>query len=356
MITVQDVGWIGADVGNAAVKVVQLKRVKRGYQIAASAVISRQQCWNAEFDSDELPCSTADELHAAQSLGVGFRGRRLAAAMPMSLCDVHAVEAPLEQQQSEAVVARTIETIIQKPASDLQLAVWSAEPPTESASVRVTNLISVAANWSDQLCQDVAHSGWSCQTIDGLPFCLARAVDMVDPEASQEPVAALDLGFRRATLCVVLDGRPVYVRGLKSCSFDRLLDAVMNNLNVKQDEAQRLLLEYGVSTKTEEAGCDAAEVIREVVAEPLRQLEEEIARTISHLKGRRPSIVPRQIQLLGGGAAMRGLANRLTEQIRSDIRVWRIDGKCSQEVESDGIPSCLFGPAAALSQLAWEPR
>jgi hypothetical protein len=94
--------------------------------------------------------------------------------------------------------------------------------------------------------------------------------------------------------------------------------------------------------------------VAELISEPLEQLRGELARTISHLQSQRRSIVPQGVYLFGGGATMRGLAEHLTEKLELEHRVWQFGGSDATESRLDGVPTCLLGPAVALSALAWE--
>ncbi len=355
MIAPRQTGWIGVDVGNATVKAVQLTRVKNALAWGESVIVPRSSSRADASAGQEEVLSVAEELTVVRSLGGGFRGRRVAASLPMSVCNVHTFDPPRDAtREPPRITTRTLETVTGCPAGQLQFATWAAEPATGKDVQQVrTNLIAVATHWPDQLSADIAQAGWSCQVIDATPFCLARAVAMVAHHANETAVAALDWGYRRATFCVILAGRPVYVRCLKDCGLDRLLTVLTENLHVTPNEAQRLLRDYGVGFPIATATPHAEALIAELTAEPLRQLKEEISRTISHLNCQRRSIVPRQIQLLGGGAAIKGLAAHLASELSVDVHVWRFDGQPSQEVEPAGVPSCLFGMAAALSSLAW---
>lgn len=354
MIARYKTGLIGVDIGNSTVKVVQVARSARGFEVPAMAAIPRSECWAVERMFDEPPRSTADQLRTARSLGLGFRGRRVAAALPMSLCDVQLLDpARSTHPRGGADLVAAVETLTQHPAHHLRCATWPAEP-TEDESPPRENLIAVAANWTDQLCDDIASVGWSCQIIDALPFCLARAVWMVDSRTRHGPIGAIDLGYRQATFCVVLDGRPVYTRALKGCSQQHLLEELARGLGVDSTEVETLLVEHGVAGPASEQCSETVGVIAEVAAEPLAHLDEELRRTMDYLKCQRNSIVPQEIVLFGGGATIRGLAEELTARLRCDVYRWRLDGRRRGDVEEQGTPTCIFGPAIALSALAWE--
>ncbi|MCG8450536.1 MAG: hypothetical protein MI725_13285 [Pirellulales bacterium] len=345
-------GWIGVDVGTSHLKVVQLVRNQRGVRLAASAIVPRTIAWDVGEMDEDRGSSSAGELSAAASLQADFRGRRVAATLPMALCQMHQLAGSLgRDSQRERTVRQSIETTNRRSAAHLQFAAWPAEVASKGSSPVKTNVLAVPQAWSDQLCDDIAATGWSCQLVDGLPLALARAVAMVHDGDPTEAWAALDWGYSQATFCVVVNRRPVYVRGLKNCDLRRMLDSITTELDVSQSEALRLLREHGLPSEKQ---SEVAEVVWELVSEPVSKLVEEMTRTISHLRSQRRTIAPAGVYLLGGGAALTGIASYLTKKLELEHRLWQLGGKGGNECSSSGLPTCMLGPAIALSALAWE--
>jgi len=355
MIATRRRGWIGIDVGTSTVKLVQLIRSRNRIRFAGSAIVPRHRAWPVTDIPEDQPLSSADELHVATSLDAGFRGKRAAAMLPMTVCNVLSVERPtVRQTEQDRSIRQAIEMATQSSAAHLQYDIWDAETDPKNPAPPKSNVLTVAQSWTDQLCEDVKQSGWWCQTVDGLPLALARAVAMVDQSDPQTPVAALDWGYGQATLCIVMAGRPVYVRCLKNCGLHVLIEALTDNLNVTAEEAQRVLRDYGIGGTHGEEAHLATELIEEIISPSLHHLEEEIRRTISHLKGQRRSILPQKMYVFGGGATVNGLAEYLTRQISLNVSIWQFgSGGVANSVQPN-LPSCLFGPAIALSALAWE--
>lgn len=350
-------GWIGIDIGTSTVKLVQLILSRNRVRLAGSAIVPRHTAWPVVHSSDNQPLSSVDELQAAVSLDTGFRGKRAAAMLPMAVCDLFSIERPpirpLEQDRS---VRQAIELATQASAAHLQYDIWDAESDPQSKNPPKSNVLTVNRDWTDQLCEDVSKSGWWCQTVDGLPLALARAVAMVEQNDAQAPVAALDWGYGHATLCIIVEGRSVYVRCLKECGLHLLIDALSQSLHVTAEETQRLLQGYGIAASVDKASLETSELIRDIIAPRLARLEEEIKRTISHLQGQRRTINPEKLYLFGGGATINGLAEYLTRQIAIDVKIWQFGADNVGYSAQAGLPSCLLGPAIALSALAWEPK
>ncbi len=353
MITATRTGWIGVDIGTSTVKVAQTVRSNRRWRLAAATIVPRRDVWPEDFSPESELRSSADEIKASQSLQGSYFGNRVAATLPMALCDIHSLDRALDgDPHAPQIIRQAIEVATQRSAEGLEFGYWPVGPNARAKGTDWTNVLTVPRNWSDQLYDDIVQSGWSCQAIDGLPFALARAVDMLEGGRPDGPVAVLDWGFRCATLCVIVDGVPAYVRCLKACGFERTLSTMIENLGIAHEEAQQLLEAHGLPDPTAETNTEASELIRETAAEPLAHLVEEIRRSISHFENQRRVDAPRQLILLGGGATIRRLPDFLTERLEMQTRRWSLDGDSGATTDT-ASSSCLFGPAAALSALAW---
>jgi Tfp pilus assembly PilM family ATPase len=345
-------GWLGIDIGSASVKVAQLARSAAGIQVLARSMVPRSLATNTpdeEQDAEKL-WSACGEIRTAISLDHGFRGRQAAAAMPMGLCEVHQLDnLALEEAGLDAVVRRAIGAVTQCSTDHLEFDIWPAEAMNVTAAQR-WNVLAVARPWSDQIYQDVATSSLSCRTIDGLPHALARAIKLTAQDQALPPIAALDWGFGQATLCIVTEGRPVYVRALKDCSLERTLSGIAQELAVTTAEALLLLQTHGIHRQASDGNEEVTSLLAELTTEPLRQLEQELARTISHIGFQRKAIAPQQLLLFGGGALTRGLARHLRQRLHLETKVWSLGENHPAASPED----CVYGTAMALSALAWE--
>jgi Tfp pilus assembly PilM family ATPase len=351
MFRTRQKGWLGIDIGSASVKVAQLARHDGSVRVIARSIVSRpaRVVTESPESQEQLIWSAADEVRTALSLESGFRGRQAAAVMPMGFCDVHQVSQIDVEGDLDSYVRSTIETITQCSTDHLEYDVWSSEPDAAPGSPANWNVLAVARPWSDQIYRDVTDSGLMCRTLDGVPHALARALALPSGSALP-PVGVLDWGFSQATFCVVANGQPVYVRGLKDCGLEPTLSAIAGELNTTLDEAHRLLELYGVRGLLSKTSDEAATLIAELVAEPVRQLEVELAKTISHVGFQRRAVAPKEIFLFGGGSVTAGLTRHLTRRLKLATHVWSLN----KETAGEGPRDCLFGAAMALSALAWE--
>ncbi|MEM8945438.1 MAG: pilus assembly protein PilM [Planctomycetota bacterium] len=346
-------GYIGVDVGTSTLKVAQVERNRQGWQVAAASIVPRRKEWDAQLGLSAKAESSRDELHATRSLHQGYRGRRVAAAIPMAVCDLHRLDRDLSREANpEAVLRQAFETATQLPAEGLLCDYWSG-PATESTS-EWSQALALPRDWTEQVCEDVASAGWSCDAIDGLPLALTRAVNMVHAANGRKPVAALDWGSRCATLCCIENHQATYVRSLKLPGLNEVLEVLVDSLQVSELEAQSLLEQHGILGRSDSGANDVSELIKEVIAEMISSLEAELKRSFSHFQFLRRAQAPSHLYLMGGGAMISGLDQHLAKRLELDARNWRLPNIDNRNLPIDERADCLFATAIALSALAWE--
>jgi len=347
----KQLGWIGIDVGTATIKAAQLARDRQGLHVLGTAIVPRKSVCHKSGSHSAEALSCADEMRCALSLREEFRGKRVAISLPMELCEILHIDCDLQTLTKDPLAARrSIETLTQRSAENLQFAIWPTEVTESQPIPQFTNLLAVTRSWSDRIYEDVHRNGWSCQVIDGVPHSLTRAIELLMKEDATTPVAALDWGFGQATFCVVAQHQPVYVRMLKNARLSRLLDAIAHELDLTVDEAHTMLQNYGLPDEQSSPTSESDQVLMEIIAEPLKHLEQEIQRTLAHLKMQRRTIVPQNLLLFGGGALIKGISERLTNRLHLDVEAWRMPTSPA----GNGSDDCMFGTALALSALAWE--
>lgn len=346
-------GWIGVDVGTSSVKIAQVMRHKNTWSLAASAIIPRQQAWQDDLVKEGKSLSSSDELLAARSLQQGYNGRRVAAALPMMLCDIHRLDVDLAREANAMqLLQRTIQVATQKSVKGIQCDYWSA--PAAGKQPAWSQALTVPEIWTEQICSDITEAGWSCKAIDGSPLAIARAAAMVHPQAKSAPIAVLDWGSSRATLCFVENGQPSYVRCLKGCALQDVLDLLVNELQVSELEAQSLLEDYGLTHSTAAESNEVVELVGKIIAEPISQLVEEIKRSFSHFQYLRRSNSPQFLCLQGGGGMIKQLDTHLASCLDIEVKNWQLPPGSTEQDSADPRSHCLLAPAIALSALAWE--
>jgi Tfp pilus assembly PilM family ATPase len=345
MLRQRTTGWVGFDIGGSTVKSAQAVRVGSEFRIRTASIVARRDRWNPELLAADKPLPSADELQAAASICEGVSGRFAAAVLPMVLCESVQVESAASQPLHADELTALVEAETHQSLADFVVASWPA-----SLQANKLNVITVPEAWSNQVSSDVAAGRWNCRRIEALPWALARAVRM-SASQSPAPVAALDWGYHRATLCLVNDGAPAFVRCLKDCGYQHGVAAVEAALGLPTADAERFLHR---NSNVDSSGV--AGVLADALAELFHRIEREFRRTLSYWQSQSQGLKPEAVCLFGGGASLGGVADRLTAMVELPVHVWDLP----TEIAADATrlpPAHLLGPALAASALAWEaPR
>lgn len=302
MIAPQAKGWLGIDIGTRCVKLAQVVRSGDQVRLLDWAVVAKSRQGDAVG-------SVSQELLAARSMARRTRGRRAACSPPMTMCSF--VMCEIDEATSEPHT-EGLARLLGLAADEINLfdfvQAGLGNGPPEAI---VAGISECSAN---QLASDARKVGLRCQVIDAVPFALARALRIGEFDSENEPVAAVDLGSSAVTFCAASAGQVCFVRTLPRCGFDALW----------------------------EHGNDATR------GETLSRVTQEIERTLGYLQSQHPQRMPKSIVLFGGGATIPGVADQLEEALPIPVDVWRL-----RDETDETTPSCLLGPAIALSALAW---
>jgi len=356
MIWSSNKGWIGVDLGSHTVKLAQLEKSGGKIQLAEALILRRGQPWPGGDEGSAVePIESSEEIRAALSLGAGFSGRTAAVVLPMSVCDVRECQIPADPDRERGtLVAEQLDSAYGNALETREFGYWpidlSPEPHPTSENLIA---LSIDHSWAAQIARDMTEAGLVGRVLDGLPLALARAVKLGGQVPLNEPVAAVDWGCQRATLCIVVNGRPYFVRCLRGSGFANVIDALCKSLSVTREEAQKLLADHGLPNRKLNICDDLQAVIEEVIAEPLNTFVEELTRTVTFLGQQRRSLSPTRLVLFGGGAAIKNAAEFLFDKIDVPAEPWRLRGDWSKGHSLPHLSIELMGPAIALSSLAW---
>ncbi len=353
MIFSRTKGWIGVDIGTHMVKLAQVERRGSRVALVEAMCIPRQEPWlDGDDSAADIPASV--EIQAALALGTRFRGRDAAVTLPMAVCEVRSCSIAGEtDSERRAAVLQELDSISPGTAGTRQFDHWSVELPSEKqGSADNTIALSVASSCASRVTQDLREAGLVGQVLDGLPLAAARAIALGMPRATNF-IAAVDWGHHRATLCSVKNGRPLFVRCLRDCGFKSVTNAICKTLAVTADEAQKLLRDHGLPFRASGEVTELQAVIEEVAREPLDRFIDELTRTTTYLSQQRRGLAPAKVVLLGGGAAVKNVAGYLGEHLNLPVETWRLHDAVPTAAQGHRLPIELFGPAIALSSLAW---
>jgi type IV pilus assembly protein PilM len=351
-------GWIGVDVGTHTVKLAQTVRDGGRVRLHRAAVIQRPTSWTADDGlALEQPITSYPEIRAAIECG-DFKGRNAISALPMNVCQLRSLSVPPgSDRERRTIITDELADDWADLRNPMEFDFWETEPGktekgTDSFNV---NVLATSRLWLSQLWRDCRRNGLDCWAIDGLPLAMARTVGLVGGLAGGKRVLVVDWGYSNTTLCIAGDDRPLYSRRINDCAFGRVVDAIMNGLDVTLDEAQHLIEHDGVLASHGEPDGDleAAKAITSAAAGTLDELVRQLGRTLQFMDMHRRHLQPAAVWLTGGGASMKNVGPYLAEALSLPVHVWNLEPEAEPIECAAGSRAAVFGSAAALSSLAW---
>ncbi|TWT40149.1 hypothetical protein [Botrimarina hoheduenensis] len=315
----QQRGWWGVDFGASSVKAAQLRRSRTGYKLH-TALIPRSLDHAAP-----LYRLRQSELAALRALQPAFCGTIAAAGVSMRDCTLNANDSADENAEGTAMEGTTTDT-------------WGDAASSYALSISLAEV--------EAICEGFDRDGLRCETVDGAPTAIARALQMIGRTAPNELVIGLDWGRHSATLVAAQAGYARYARQLRLGGIAELIVNVAEMLELSVVEADRAVLKYGCLA-TEGTGAIVSQAVRNTLA----KAPAELTRTVAHLEGKLRTKSPRRWVLMGAGGVTPGIKEYLAQKLGVSVEVWTPQGVERSETDT---PICLFGPAIALSALRWE--
>lgn len=355
-------GWIGVDIGTGALKLAQVERTGSQIQIAGGAVIpfGNTRELNEENLSDDF---LRRIIRTAIEVDDNFQGNTAACVVSMSCTDLRVLELPDgSDDERHSMIEEELRSDPNQRSDDLEFDFWNTSVDdgtveNNQQTLSTINVLSISRPLAEQVAHNLLTAKLRCEVLDGLPFSLARATQMVSSDRDEiVPIAALDLGHSSTTFTVTVNGMPMFTRSLKNCSIGLLMKSLSDGLGLTDMECRHLLTSHGIHSDVDYTSPNSRldQLIFDLTSETLSHLMSELEQTVNYLQRQYQEISPQQLLLFGGGAVIRNLSDILSSKLKIPADVWSLAPKHSElrSVPAASLP--LLGPAAALSALAWQ--
>jgi len=315
---------LGLDVGSHAAKAVELRQTLRGLEVV--------QLRHLPFD-DPTP-GVGSELRDLVQL-YDLPGDYVVVSLAGDRISTRRLEFPFRDRRKIApAVPFEVEGQVPFPLDDYVVD-WEivAEQKTQS------QVIATLAPQSEVvlLLETLGEAGLSPRIVEAEGLVLSNLSSAFELPGTRMLV---DIGHRKTTLCLCVDGRVVATRTVPVAG-QALTRAVARDRDLGEIEAERAKIEEGVIDTPKNAAS----------LEVLDRLAREMLRTVGSLE----SLLPRGIaglqavHLLGGGGRLHRLEEFLRE--RTGLPAQRLplpSGELGAALLAGGDP-LLFGPAMALA-------
>jgi Tfp pilus assembly PilM family ATPase len=328
---------IGIDAGSRSFKAIQLQRMRGGKaRVVAAAVRSRNletpvsnNASAANASANAAPASPAvtssDAIELANALGAsGFSGNRLVLSAPADAVLISQLELPPKTSQAphDQLARMEVARNFRCTPDSFEMAWW--EMPAGMRGGRGTEAMSASLPHAkaDALLDAFENPGLEVDAIETQQSAILRACKSV--LLDRGVTAILDLGWGPATLTFSLQEKLTFSRRIPEGALGALHSSLCKTLAIEADVADYLLTEIGVNNDVIPARDEADRV--EMPEEGLRlvttftdTLVKELSLSFSYATHQYPEHAVGKLLLVGGGAAMAGLAHRLSGALGVDV-------------------------------------
>ncbi len=321
---------LGLDLGSFSLKAVELRKTLRGHEVAQFQLLQR--------DDPEIPLP---ELVGHFLSLHGFSTEHVVTALPGDCVSSRRLEFPFRDRK-RLVQAVPFEIEAQLPFDIDDFVVDWEQVGGDRARAEIFASLAPRSEVSDLL-QSLASSACQPRTLEAEGLVLGNLAAAFDLPGSR---LLVDLGHRKTTLCLLVDGRPVSARSVPIAGA-ALTEAVAKDRNLTPEDAERAKCEEGLFG----GASGALDTDSEALA-VLDRIAREIARTLASLEpvllSHGTSVVS-EITLFGGTAQLDRIDHFLAERIGVQTgRLGLPKPGASAGLAAGGSP-LLFAPATALA-------
>jgi type IV pilus assembly protein PilM len=285
---------LGVDFGGSDIKIVELRKSGKSYEIVQAARIK-------PVDGDAAIALGHFLLETETYPG------RVACSMPTNVCSVKVAELPRAKPDEIAKMVRfEAESQIPLPLSDVN---WGfvAEGEAKSPTRHVVIASARTAMVDDTLTMtDSAHAYASTITVSALAAVEAIASQ---PDYGSDPTLIVDIGAEWTDFCAVEGQRLTGCRSVKVGSND-LTEAFIRDFRIDAEEAERMKRSRGANVNVKPA-TSKSETAESSVGLWVERIAEEVRRSVVSLSDNGKGPRPQRVILVGGIADIPGLSGAL---------------------------------------------
>ena len=319
---------IGIDLQQTSAKLVQLTYGPKGPSLAAYA--------SATFDDsllqldDRQPESIVDVLK--QTLDKHeFRGRATVITLPAKKVDVRTLTLPGADADIQKMLAWEAESYLHYEVKKAAIDYVKLGDVSVGNEKRTEVLVAATAKpYLFAVLDLLGKAGLRPEVVDIVPMALCRLGSSMGEQASDGPVTLIDIG-RGSTITVIVNKDTLRLTRNIPRGGDDITAKIKNGLDISQQEAELLKIEYGAGipnqgasfgtdrelvTKTEVAGT-----IHEILRPDLEDLAAELQKLFRYFSTQSKGASVIRGYLCGGGGKLKGLAAFLSEHTGTRIEM-----------------------------------
>lgn len=327
----------GLDISDLSLKIIKLKKKGSGSGLVSfgeKEIIPGIIKGGEIKDEKKLVAIIKDSLKSIK--GENLKTRYLVVSLPEEKAFLEVIQLPrMSEEDLKSAVVFEAENYIPLPISQVYLD-YAVIPPVQNHLEHLDILLAALPKTTiDPYLHCLEASNLKPKALEIESLAIARA--LIKNETSPQPVLLIDLGATRTSF-IVFAGHSIRFTSSIPVSGQHFTQVIAKTLNIKETEAEKLKIKYGLKEKAklEIVRVGEEELVKkgekegffEPLIPPLVDLVQQIKRLLSYYQshashehlGLRDNGVSK-ILLCGGGANLKGLPELLTLELKTQVEL-----------------------------------
>lgn len=308
--------FIGMDIGSRTIKAAQLSLHRGRWRLRALSVLPRADA--------EKPFCSADALALRKVLKrQGFSGRKIVVAAPDDKLLRAALEVPSKVSGApiRQIARMELSRLHDVRPDSFEVVHWEFKTPDGSKPTTQTLAFGCPHEAANTFLDLFETSGFDVVALDVRSAAVLRACEPLILPAP-EITTIVDLGWHSTSTLFVCGASVIYERRLGEASAADLMGRLVDAFGIPPESAHQVINTVGLTTTeaTDQFDRKTAEVIRRHLTNHIDRLLEALRVPLSYASHQFPSAGVKRMLLIGGGAAVPGLAPYMQEQLGFEVR------------------------------------
>ncbi|MBE9536940.1 MAG: type IV pilus assembly protein PilM [Proteobacteria bacterium] len=303
---------VALDIGSYSVKLVQLSKTKKGYNLAnlASMPLSPE----AIVDGALMDTGTIVDIVRELMAGAKLKLADVAASVSGHSVIIKKIVLPATTEEELAdSIQWEAEQYIPFDIADVNLDFQIlGEAPGDSSQIEVL-LVAAKKEIVDDYTAVLTEAGLNPVILDVDAFAVQNMLELNYDFEEGDVIASVNVGAELSMVNVFKDGISIFNRDVSNAG-NRLTQEIQKHFSLSHEEAEAAKLGAEVE------GLDASE-LKAIFAEAVESLSSEVARTIDFFMATNPEDKIVKLYLSGGAAGTAGLRDLLSEKLGFPVEI-----------------------------------
>ena len=307
---------IGLDIGSSAIKMIQMKETKRGYQLQSFAIanLPPEAIIDGALMNSTVIVSTIRELLSSQRI----RHKEAGIAISGHSVIIKKITLPaMTEDELEESIQWEAEQYIPFDINDVNIDVQVLTPePSEQGQMDVL-LVAAKKDMINDYLAVVQEAGLTPMVVDVAAFCVENAFEINYDLPTSDTIVLVNIGASVININVLSEGTTAFTRDI-SMGGNQFTEEIQKQLNVSYDEAEALKLGGG---STADADSVVPQEVERVIVSVSETLAGEIQRSLDFYSATAADSRIARICLSGGTCKIPSLYKIIENKVGVPVEV-----------------------------------